>query len=36
MTVYDFDSGGALLACPVTESGVQEVQVLLPGSGEVN
>ncbi|XP_041809361.1 neutral alpha-glucosidase C isoform X2 [Chelmon rostratus] len=27
--------GGALLACPVTEPGVQEVQVLLPGSGEV-
>ncbi|XP_076604059.1 neutral alpha-glucosidase C isoform X2 [Chaetodon auriga] len=27
--------GGALLACPVTEPGVREVQVLLPGSGEV-
>ncbi|XP_062295812.1 neutral alpha-glucosidase C [Scomber scombrus] len=27
--------GGALLACPVTESGVQEVQVLLPGSAEI-
>uniref|UniRef100_UPI0037E89C4D neutral alpha-glucosidase C isoform X2 n=1 Tax=Semicossyphus pulcher TaxID=241346 RepID=UPI0037E89C4D len=28
--------GGALLACPVTEPDVQEVKVLLPGSGEVN
>lgn len=28
--------GGALLACPVTDKGVREVQVLLPGSGEVN
>lgn len=28
-------SGGALLACPVTDPGVQEVKVLLPGSGEV-
>lgn len=27
--------GGALLACPVTESGVQEVKVLLPGTGEI-
>uniref|UniRef100_UPI003AABD2D7 neutral alpha-glucosidase C n=1 Tax=Centroberyx gerrardi TaxID=166262 RepID=UPI003AABD2D7 len=27
--------GGALLACPVTEPGVQEVKVLLPGSGEI-
>ncbi|XP_045918186.1 neutral alpha-glucosidase C isoform X2 [Micropterus dolomieu] len=27
--------GGALLACPVTEAGVEEVKVLLPGSGEV-
>ncbi|XP_027131085.1 neutral alpha-glucosidase C isoform X2 [Larimichthys crocea] len=27
--------GGALLACPVTEPGVQQVQVLLPGCGEV-
>ncbi|XP_032366906.1 neutral alpha-glucosidase C isoform X1 [Etheostoma spectabile] len=27
--------GGALLACPVTEAGVQEVKVLIPGSGEV-
>uniref|UniRef100_H3CYV5 Glucosidase alpha, neutral C n=1 Tax=Tetraodon nigroviridis TaxID=99883 RepID=H3CYV5_TETNG len=27
--------GGALLVCPVTDPGVQEVQVLLPGSGEV-
>uniref|UniRef100_A0A8C9ZS90 Glucosidase alpha, neutral C n=1 Tax=Sander lucioperca TaxID=283035 RepID=A0A8C9ZS90_SANLU len=28
--------GGALLACPVTEAGVQEVRVLIPESGEVN
>uniref|UniRef100_A0A8C4GYE6 Glucosidase, alpha; neutral C n=1 Tax=Dicentrarchus labrax TaxID=13489 RepID=A0A8C4GYE6_DICLA len=27
--------GGALLACPVTDPGVQEIQVLLPGSDEV-
>ncbi|KAF7653204.1 hypothetical protein LDENG_00086110 [Lucifuga dentata] len=27
--------GGALLACPVTEPGAQEVRVLLPGSGEI-
>ncbi|XP_070698555.1 neutral alpha-glucosidase C [Pempheris klunzingeri] len=27
--------GGALLACPVTESGAREVKVLFPGSGEV-
>ncbi|XP_056868042.1 neutral alpha-glucosidase C isoform X4 [Takifugu flavidus] len=27
--------GGALLACPVTDPGVQEVKVLLPGPGEV-
>ncbi|XP_041668639.1 neutral alpha-glucosidase C isoform X2 [Cheilinus undulatus] len=27
--------GGALLACPVTEKGVKEVKVLLPGPGEV-
>ncbi|KAM9341648.1 LOW QUALITY PROTEIN: neutral alpha-glucosidase C [Symphorus nematophorus] len=27
--------GGALLACPVTERGVQEVKVLLPGCGEM-
>ncbi|KAM7403629.1 hypothetical protein PAMA_004187 [Pampus argenteus] len=27
--------GGALLACPITESGVQEVKVLLPGSDEI-
>lgn len=27
--------GGALLACPVTEAAVQEVRVLLPGSGEI-
>nr|XP_046268944.1 neutral alpha-glucosidase C isoform X1 [Scatophagus argus] len=27
--------GGALLACPVTEPGVREVTVLLPGSDEV-
>uniref|UniRef100_A0A8C4GYI2 Glucosidase, alpha; neutral C n=1 Tax=Dicentrarchus labrax TaxID=13489 RepID=A0A8C4GYI2_DICLA len=26
---------GALLACPVTDPGVQEIQVLLPGSDEV-
>ncbi|XP_076002875.1 neutral alpha-glucosidase C [Genypterus blacodes] len=26
--------GGALLACPITEPGVQEVNVLFPGSGE--
>lgn len=30
-----FIIGGALLACPVTDPGVQEVKVLLPGSGEV-
>ncbi|XP_029316282.1 neutral alpha-glucosidase C isoform X3 [Cottoperca gobio] len=28
-------SGGALLACPVTEARAQEVKVLLPGSDEV-
>ncbi|KAF3845414.1 hypothetical protein F7725_008577 [Dissostichus mawsoni] len=28
-------SGGALLACPVTEAQVKEVKVLLPGSNEV-
>lgn len=28
--------GGALLACPVTEPGIQEVQVSLPGPEEVN
>lgn len=28
--------GGALLACPVTAKGVQEVEILLPGSSEVN
>uniref|UniRef100_A0AAX7TF48 Glucosidase, alpha n=1 Tax=Astatotilapia calliptera TaxID=8154 RepID=A0AAX7TF48_ASTCA len=27
--------GGALLACPVTEPGIQEIKVLLPGSDEV-
>uniref|UniRef100_A0A4W6DEC5 Glucosidase alpha, neutral C n=1 Tax=Lates calcarifer TaxID=8187 RepID=A0A4W6DEC5_LATCA len=27
--------GGALLACPVTEPGLQEVKVSLPGSGEI-
>nr|XP_019953748.1 PREDICTED: neutral alpha-glucosidase C-like [Paralichthys olivaceus] len=27
--------GGALLACPVTDPGVQEVKVLLPGSDEI-
>ncbi|KAM4542719.1 neutral alpha-glucosidase C [Odontesthes bonariensis] len=27
--------GGALLACPVTEAGVQQVAVLLPGSTEI-
>ncbi|XP_042372897.1 neutral alpha-glucosidase C-like, partial [Plectropomus leopardus] len=27
--------GGALLACPVTDAGVQEVRVFLPGSGQV-
>lgn len=31
-----FPAGGALLACPVTEPGVKEVDVLLPGCGEVN
>jgi len=31
-----FYVGGALLACPVTEAGVQQVAVLLPGSTEVN
>lgn len=28
--------GAALLACPVTDPGVQQVKVLLPGSDEVN
>lgn len=28
--------GGALLACPVTEAGTQQVKVLLPGSADVN
>lgn len=28
--------GGALLACPITDKGVQEVKILLPGSAEVN
>uniref|UniRef100_A0A669E049 Glucosidase alpha, neutral C n=1 Tax=Oreochromis niloticus TaxID=8128 RepID=A0A669E049_ORENI len=27
--------GGALLACPVTEPGIQEIKVLLPGSDDV-
>uniref|UniRef100_A0A3Q0RXU4 Glucosidase alpha, neutral C n=1 Tax=Amphilophus citrinellus TaxID=61819 RepID=A0A3Q0RXU4_AMPCI len=27
--------GGALLACPVTEPGIQEVKIFLPGSGEI-
>ncbi|KAM4624842.1 LOW QUALITY PROTEIN: neutral alpha-glucosidase C [Polymixia lowei] len=27
--------GGALLACPVTDPGVEEIRVLLPGSGEI-
>lgn len=27
--------GGALLACPITEPGVQQVKILLPGSDEV-
>ncbi|XP_054597850.1 neutral alpha-glucosidase C [Nothobranchius furzeri] len=27
--------GGALLACPVTQPGVEEVRVLLPGSNEI-
>lgn len=27
--------GGALLACPVTQAAVQEVRVLLPGSGQI-
>ncbi|XP_039897431.1 neutral alpha-glucosidase C isoform X1 [Simochromis diagramma] len=27
--------GGALLACPVTEPGIQEIKVLLPGSDEI-
>lgn len=31
-----FHAGGALLACPITDPGVQEVKVLFPGSGEVN
>lgn len=29
------DAGGALLVSPVTDPGVQEVQLLLPGSAEV-
>ncbi|KAM6960828.1 neutral alpha-glucosidase C [Aplochiton taeniatus] len=32
---HQYMIGGALLACPVTESAVQEVKVLLPGSNEV-
>uniref|UniRef100_A0A3B4Z6G6 Glucosidase alpha, neutral C n=1 Tax=Stegastes partitus TaxID=144197 RepID=A0A3B4Z6G6_9TELE len=32
---HQYMIGGALLVCPVTEPGVQEVQVLLPGSGEI-
>ncbi|MGH0149830.1 UNVERIFIED_CONTAM: hypothetical protein FKN15_035458 [Acipenser sinensis] len=28
--------GNALLACPVTDAGVTEVNVLFPGSGEVS
>ncbi|XP_074516018.1 neutral alpha-glucosidase C isoform X1 [Sebastes fasciatus] len=32
---YQYMIGGALLACPVTEPHVQEVKVILPGSGEV-
>uniref|UniRef100_A0A668S0E2 Glucosidase, alpha n=1 Tax=Oreochromis aureus TaxID=47969 RepID=A0A668S0E2_OREAU len=27
--------GGALLACPVTEPGIQEIKVLLPGSDDI-
>uniref|UniRef100_A0A3P9C0L9 Glucosidase alpha, neutral C n=1 Tax=Maylandia zebra TaxID=106582 RepID=A0A3P9C0L9_9CICH len=30
-----FYVGGALLACPVTEPGIQEIKVLLPGSDEI-
>lgn len=29
-------SGSALLACPVTDPGVTEVKILLPGSDEVS
>ena len=29
-------SGSALLACPVTDPGITEVKVLLPGSDEVS
>ena len=36
LTVFYFNPGGALLACPVTEAQVKEVKVLLPGSNEVN
>ncbi|KAI4797612.1 hypothetical protein KUCAC02_024974 [Chaenocephalus aceratus] len=32
---HQFMIGGALLACPVTEAQVKEVDVLLPGSNEV-
>uniref|UniRef100_A0AAQ5WW93 Glycoside hydrolase family 31 N-terminal domain-containing protein n=1 Tax=Amphiprion ocellaris TaxID=80972 RepID=A0AAQ5WW93_AMPOC len=32
---HQYMIGGALLVCPVTEPGVQEVEVLLPGSGEI-
>ncbi|KAK5886916.1 hypothetical protein CesoFtcFv8_017901 [Champsocephalus esox] len=32
---HQFMIGGALLACPVTEAQVKEVNVLLPGSNEV-
>lgn len=30
-----FLAGGALMACPVTEPGVQEVKIFLPGNAEV-
>lgn len=29
-------SGNALLACPVTDPGVTEIKILLPGSDEVS
>lgn len=31
-----FHLGGALLACPVTAKGIREMEILLPGSAEVN
>ncbi|XP_028251697.1 neutral alpha-glucosidase C isoform X1 [Parambassis ranga] len=32
---HEYMIGGALLACPVTEAGIQQVKVLLPGSADI-